>query len=205
MCRHRQTDRDRWMMTQREKEIERGSSDWSVSTVAWFPLFVGVCGLFAVPNQCWNLLHSSPVPIHNTHIHINSYMHPLSPDASPSLPSLASKKTFPGKNECWWLPHLKPSVFFSFIMSVCPYHLFSCVIYCVFPSQIALCCLFIDCDCIWINCTDWLEHWWFHFGTWILGSVLALNSSPCPHMHTQSITHFDFFLTLSTLASDNHI
>lgn len=95
----RQTDRDRWMMTQREKENERGSRDWSVSTVACFPLFVGVCGLFAVPNQCWNLLHSSPVPIHNTHIHINSYMHPLSPDASPSLPSLASKKTFPGKNE----------------------------------------------------------------------------------------------------------
>lgn len=86
-------------MTQRERKIERESREGSLSTVAWFPFFVGVCGLFAVPNQCWNLLHSSPVPIHNTHIHINSYMHPLSPDASPSLPSLASKKTFPGKNE----------------------------------------------------------------------------------------------------------
>lgn len=93
----RQTDIDGWWC--KERETEGGSVEGSVSTVTWFPLFVGVWGLFAVPNQCWNLLHSSPVPIQNTHIHIHSYMHPLSPDASPSLPSLASKKTFPGKNE----------------------------------------------------------------------------------------------------------
>lgn len=42
---------------------------------------------------------------------------------------------------------------------------FSCVIYCVFLSCTALCCLFIDCECLWMNCTDWLDDWWFHFST----------------------------------------
>lgn len=138
----------------------------SVSNVAWFPLFVGMCGLFAVSNQCWNLLHSSPVPIHNTHIHIHSYTHPISPDNAPSLPFLASNKTFPGKNKTVMMTPLSQAfrLFLLFHVSVSQLSFSQCNL-CAFFSCTALCCLFIDCECLWKNCTHWLKHWWFHFGT----------------------------------------
>lgn len=133
--------------------------------------------------QCVGDCLQSQISVEISFIHLQSlyttHMYTYTPTCIPSLQMPLHlyllwhpRRHFLEKmKRCWWLPCLKLSVFSSFIMSVSPYRLFSCVIYCVFLSCTALCCLFIDCECLWMNCTDWLDHWWFHFSTYILGSV----------------------------------
>lgn len=157
------------------RETENGEE--SVSTVAWFPLFSAVLIICSPETVLKSPLFISSPYTHNTH----TLLHSLSPDGSPSLPSLALKKTFPGKNETALMTPLSHPVCLFLLYHVGPspsHRLFFCVIYCVFLSHAALCCLFIDCERPWMNCEDWLQR-------------LCVFQSEIPHAHTQ---HYSFVL-----------
>lgn len=120
----RQTDIDGWWCRERERPREDQSREvWAL--LRDFPS-LSVCG------DC--LQSQISVEISSIHLHslYKTHIYTYTPTCIPSLQMPLHlyllwhpRRHFLEKmKQCWWLPCLKLSVFFSFIMSVSPYHLF---------------------------------------------------------------------------------
>jgi len=136
------------------------------------------CCVISPLSVCGDCLQSQiSVEISSIHLHsqYKSHIHTYTPTCIPSLQMpfhlyllWHPRRHFLEKNETVLMTPLSQALclflVFHVIVSLSSFFS-SCVIYCVFLSCTALGCLFIDCKCLWMNCTDWLDDWWFRFST----------------------------------------